>query len=160
MAAQTPDERAFRNHLEAGAFQSGVDRRRWRLISIDWSYAVIAVSAASRPNSPEEYFFRFELSNYPTSPPTAQPWNVDKNSALENDKWAAGGGRFALAFNPNWKGGSCLYLPCDRQSIEGHGDWFHQHPEMIWAADGNITQYLRIIYDLLNSKDYTGIRST
>lgn len=160
MATSTPDERVFREHLEAGPFQSSVDRGRWRLDSIDWSHAVIGVSAAQRPNAPEEYFFRFELSNYPASPPTAQPWNVQTNAALEAGKWAAGTGRLPLAFNPDWKGGSCLYLPCDRQSIEGHEAWFQQHPEMIWSPDGDITQYLRIIYDLIHSKDYTGLRSS
>ncbi len=160
METLTPDERVFREHLEAGPFQNGVDRGRWRLDSINWSHAVLAVSAATRPNAPEEFFFRFELSNYPAAPPTAQPWNVETNAALEINKWATGGGRVQLAFNPGWKGGSCLYLPCDRQSIEGHDAWIHQHPEMIWMTDGDITQYLRIIYDLINSKDYTGTPSS
>lgn len=161
MAMTTPDERVFREHLEAGPFQSGVDRGRWRLDSIEWSYAVIAVSAAPRPNAPEEYFFRFELTNYPTALPTAQPWDAKTNAPLAADKWAGGGGRVQLAFNPGWKGGTCLYLPCDRQSLDdGHQSWIHQHPEMIWSPDGDITQYLRIIYDLIHSKDYTGLRSS
>lgn len=159
MATLMPDERVFREHLEAGPFQSGVDRERWRLISVNWSYAVIAVSAAPRPDAPNEFCFRFELSNYPSLPPTAQPWNVETNAALEFSKWATGEGRVQLAFNPSWKNGICLYLPCDRQSIEGHDAWHYQHPEMIWSPAGDITQYLKIVYDLLNSKDYTGIRS-
>ncbi len=159
METLPPDERVFREHLEAGPFQSGIDRGRWRLNSIEWSHAVVAISAAPRPKAPEEFFFRFELSNYPASPPTAQPWNAQLNAALEAGKWAAGNGRLQLAFNPDWKGGSCLYLPCDRQAIEGHDAWLHQHPEMIWSPDGDITQYLRIIYDLIHSKDYTGLRS-
>lgn len=161
MAMLTPDERVFREHLEAGPFQSGVDRGRWRLISIDWSHAVIAVSAAQRPNAPEEYFFRFELTNYPAALPTAQPWDVETNAPLEANKWAGGGGRVQLAFNPGYKGGTCLYLPCDRESFDqGHQSWLHQHPEMIWMPDSDITHYLRIIYDLLHSKDYTGLRSS
>lgn len=158
MATLTPDERVFREHLEAGPFQSGVDRGRWNLVSVNWSHSVIAVSAASHLSAPDEFDFRFELTNYPAVPPTAQPWNSETNTALEIGKWATGGGRMQLAFNPGWKSGSCLYLPCDRQSIEGHEIWIQQHPEMIWSPGGDITQYLRIIYDLLNSKDYTGIR--
>lgn len=156
-----PDERIFREHLEAGPFQSGVDRGRWRLVSIDWSHTVIAVSAAARPNAPEEFFFRFELTNYPAVPPTAQPWNAEINAALEINKWAAGVGRMQPAFNPDWKSGTCLYLPCDRESFDqGHQSWLHQHPDMIWSPQGDITQYLRIIYDLLNSKDYSGLRGS
>jgi hypothetical protein len=153
------DERVFREHIERGPFQSGVDRGRWRLVSINWPYAVIAVSAATRVKAPAEYGFRFGLSGYPTSPPTAQPWDAERGSALETNRWPSGGGRIPLAFNPGWKGGQCLYLPCDRQSIEGHDVWRSLHPEMVWSPSGDITQYLRIIYDLLNSEDYTGTRS-
>ena len=35
-----------------------------------------------------------------------------------------------MAFNPGWKNGSCLYLPCDRQSIEGHANWHGEHPSL------------------------------
>jgi hypothetical protein len=35
-----------------------------------------------------------------------------------------------------------------------------QHPSMVWNPDGDITQYLRIVHDLLNSNDYTGPRCT
>jgi hypothetical protein len=49
-----PDERALRSHLEEGAFQSGVDRGYWRLLSIAWPHLLIAVRAAKRANSPAE----------------------------------------------------------------------------------------------------------
>lgn len=155
-----PDERVFRDHIEQGRFQSGEDRGRWRLISIEWPYAVIAVNAAERPQGPRDYAFRFELSDYPQTPPTAQPWDIEKKSALEHNKWPFGRSRIPLAFNPGWKGGICLYLPCDRLSIQGHDGWRTQHPSMIWSANEDITQYLRIIHDLLNSSDYTGPRSS
>jgi hypothetical protein len=158
MEEMSLDEKVFRSHLEGGAFQSGVDRSRWRLVSVDWPYAVIAVSAAERLNAPTEYAFRFELKNYPASPPTAQPWEEKQNTPLGHNCWPGGQGRIALAFNPGWKGGSCLYLPCDRYAIEGHDGWKNQHPEMIWDPAGEITQYLWIIYDLLHSEDYTGVR--
>lgn len=153
-----PDERVFRAHLEAGPFQSGVDRGRWRLLSVDWPHAVIAVQAADHPGGPPEYAFRFELSNYPQSPPTAQPWDAELGAPLAHVRWPNGRSRIPPAFNPGWKGGLCLYLPCDRLSIEGHDAWRNQHPSMIWSSAGDITQYLRIVYDLLNSGDYTGLR--
>lgn len=160
MSEIRPDERVFRDHIEQGLFQSGVDRGRWRLIAIEWPYAVIAISAAERPRGPREYVFRFELSNYPQIAPTAQPWDTGKKSCLEHNKWPFGRSRLPLAFNPGWKGGTCLYLPCDRLSIEGHDGWRTQHPFMIWSANGDITQYLRIVHELLNSSDYTGPRSS
>ena len=160
MEATTPAEKVFRAHLERGPFQSGVDRGRWRLASVTWPHSVIAVSATERVNAPSEYVFRFELGNYPVTAPSAQPWNEATNAPLERARWPGGRGRIQLAFNPDWKGGSCLYLPCDRHAIEGHDPWRAQHPDMIWNPKGDITQYLRIIHDLLNSEDYTGIRSS
>lgn len=154
------EERVFLEHIERGPFQSGVDRGRWRLVSINWPYAVIVVSAAVRANAPSEYGFRFELSGYPMSPPTAQPWDIAGGTALAHNRWPSGRGRIPLAFNPGWKNGQCLYLPCDRQAIQGHEGWITTHPEMIWSTSGDITQYLRIIYDLLNSEDYTGTRGS
>lgn len=160
MTNPKPDQKVFLEHLEAGQFQSGVDRKHWRLISVEWSYSVIAVSAASRPNAPDEYFFRFELTNYPADPPTAQPWDIEKDEPLEHKNWATGSGRIEKAFNPGWNGGIALYLPCDRLALKGHETWIQQHPSMIWSPNGDITQYLRIIYDLLHSESYSGSRSS
>jgi hypothetical protein len=154
-----PDESTFRAHLEAGPFQSGVDRGRWRLVSIGWPHAVIAVSAAERDGAPGEYAFRFELTNYPTQLPTARPWDPATDAPLAVASWPGGTDRVQYAFNPGYKGGTCLYLPCDRESFDaGHQAWRTQHPEMIWTASRDITHYLRIIHDLLRSKDYKGLR--
>lgn len=160
MDPMTPAERVFRSHLEKGPFQSGVDRGRWGLVSVNWPHSVISVSAAERAGAPSEYSFRFELSNYPAIAPTAQPWNATGNGPLDRASWPGGRGRIQHAFNPDWKGGSCLYLPCDRYAIEGHDPWRVQHSEMIWNPKGDITQYLRIIHDLLDSEDYKGLRGS
>lgn len=153
------EERVFRSHVKMGPFQSGVVRGRWQLISIDWPFAVIAVSAAPRPNAPDGYSLRFDLTNYPQSPPTAQPWDTEQNGPLEDVRRPHGKSRVPKAFRTDWKGGIALYLPCDRVALEGHAKWRNQHPEMIWDPNGDITQYLRIVHDLITSNDYTGTRS-
>jgi hypothetical protein len=153
-----PDEQVFRIHLESGPFQSGMDRQRWRLLSIDWPYVLIGISATTSTGEPSEYILRFECSNYPNTAPTAQLWDPDRGAPLDYSRWPTGRSRVPLAFNPNWKNGQCLYLPCDRLSFEGHDGWRIQHPSMIWSPARDITLYLRIVYDLLNSNDYTGPR--
>lgn len=158
--SMAPDERIFRAHLAAGPFQSGVERGRWRELSVAWPHVVIAIKATPRPNSPSEYVFRFECSDYPQTSPTAQPWDAERDAPLAHERWPGGHSRLPLAFNPSWKGGQCLYLPCDRLSIDGHDGWRSQHASMIWSPNGDITQYLRIVYDLLNSSDYAGPRGT
>jgi hypothetical protein len=154
-----PDEKVFRTHIERGPFQNGVDRQKWRLLSIDWPHVLIAISAVAREGTPSAYTFRFECSNYPQSAPTARPWDNDKNMPLEHKRWPTGRSRVPLAFNPGWNNGQCLYLPCDRLALAGHSQWPTQYPSMIWSSTSDITFYLRIIYDLLNSSDYTGTRS-
>lgn len=157
-----PDERILRAHLEAGPFQSGVARGRWRLIGIEWPHVVIAVAAAPCNGGPDEYALRFECSDYPQTPPTAQPWDPEQAVPLAPEKRPTGHpqSRVAMAFRIDWNDGRCLYLPCDRGAIVDHGGWRAQHPAMIWSPTGDITQYLRIVHELLTSSDYTGPRRT
>lgn len=159
-APMGPDERAFREDVERGPFLSGVDRGRWRLVAIDWSLADIAVAAAARPDGPAEYLLRFDLADYPQTAPTARPWDAARAGPLAAAEWPGGRSRVPLAFNPGWRGGDCLYLPCDRLSIVGHDPWRTQHPSLLWSPSGDITQYLRIVHELLNSDDYSGPRRT
>lgn len=153
------DELVFLEHIKGGPFQSGVARHRWRLISIDWPCAIIAISAAIRVNAPVEYALYFNLQNYPQSAPTARPWNTEINAPLEDEKRPHGISRVPKAFRTDWKNGMALYLPCDREAINGHDAWRTQHPAMIWDPNEGITLYLRIVHELLNSSDYTGTRS-
>ena len=158
MDALGPDEKIFRRHIEAGPFQAGVDRGRWRLVSVNWPYAVIAVRAATRANSPEEYALRFQLANYPQVSPTAQLWDVTQGAPLEHNRWPKGRSRVPAVFRTDWNNGQCLYVPCDRVAIQGHDTWRTQHPDKIWSLEGDITQYLKVVYELLNDEDYTGSR--
>lgn len=147
-------ERAFRTHINKGPFLNGVTRGKWRLIDISWPYAFIAVSAAKRDNGPEEFIIRFELSNYPTEPPTADLWDMEKLSKLDASMRPCGEARVSKAFRADR---SSLYLPCDRLEISSHPEWRDKHPSMLWSPDGDITQYLRIIHELLISIDYSGV---
>lgn len=160
MTTRKPDQLTFEADLEGGAFLSGVDRGRWRLVSVDWPNAVIAVSAAQRDEAPVEYYFRFNLLNYRADPPTAQPWDVERNQDLSFDRWPSGGPRLKAAFNPGWQGGAAIYIPCDRLAIAGHDQWPRLYPHMIWSPLRDITQYLQIVHELLNSTDYTGTRGS
>ncbi len=155
-----PDERAFRDHVEGAAFRSGVARGRWRLVDVHWPHAIFAVSAVPREGAPDEYGFRFNLAGYPQQAPTAQPWDLDRGAPLAHSDWPGGGAqsRVALAFNPGWKGGQALYLPCDREALPGHSAWLTLHPDLLWTPDKTITFFLQIIYDLLHSSGYRGTR--
>jgi len=150
-----PDERALRLHLESGRFLSAGAAGRWRLVALDYPYVFIGVVARDEV----EYVLRCECRDYPRTPATAQLWDMEANKPLPTARWPAGQGRVALAFNPGWKNGTCLYLPCDRLSIEGHDQWKTDHPSLLWDPDKGLCKYLGIVHELLNSKDYGGRRA-
>lgn len=145
-----PDERMLRLHLESGRFRSGVAAGRWRLVLLNWPHVVIGI----RARDAAEFGFRFHCTDYPQTAVTAQPWDLDANAPLPGNRWPKGGGRIERAFNPGWKNATCLYLPCDKQAIEGHDNWRHEHPALLWDPQKGLCKYLGIIHELLNSGDY------
>lgn len=152
----TPDERAFRAHLEGAPFRAGVTDGRWWLIQISWPIVFIAVRAAHRESSPDAFILRFDLTNYPASGPTAAPWDV-VTAALMGDAGRPKGERVGMAFRTNWEGGRALYVACDRVAFAGHEGWAAQHRQWIWNDTKDITHYLRLVSELLTDEDYRGV---
>lgn len=150
-----PAEAALRADLGKGRFVSGERAGRWRLVRIAWPHVVVTVTAADGV----AYGLRFECSDYPRTPVTAQPWDVEADAPLAAGLWPRGVARIPLAFNPDWRGGSCLYLPCDRFSIEGHENWRSEHPALLWEPARGLCKYLGIVHQMLNSADYGGRRA-
>ncbi len=147
----TPDERALQADLAKPRFHLGQAEGRWRLHGVTWPYAFIAVAAKDR----REYVLRFNCIGYPQNPPTAGPWDIAKNAVLAFDQWPTShGGRLAAVFHKEWKNGSALYLPCDRESIVGHDNWRTEMPSKIWRPNDGIVQYLELVHELLNCSDY------
>lgn len=146
-----PDERAFRADVAKAAFRLGQAEGRWHLIDVTWPYALIAVTAKDG----RQYVLRFNASGYPQTPPTAGPWDSERGAVLAFDRWPRGGGRIGAVFNPGWKVGTALYLPCDRESIAGHDHWRAQMPSKIWRQADGIVQYLELVHELLHSRDYS-----
>lgn len=146
-----PDERAFRADADRPPFKLAEAEGRWRLQRINWPHAFISVQA----RDDRMFNLRFELSGYPDAPPTATLWAADGNAPLAHHLWPRSqGGRVGAVFRTDWKGGSALYLPCDREAIQGHDHWRTEMPSKIWRPAAGIVQYLELVHDLLNSRDY------
>jgi len=160
LPVKSPSEALLKMDLEAPAFRCGEIEERWRLITTVWPHATIAVTAAPRPNAPTEYEFRFECSGYRQTPATGQPWDTGTNMPLPADRWPTGRAIVPSIFRPEWKNGTCIYLPCDRLSIEGHPNWLSDHPAQLWDTTRGIVCYLEQLHELLTSNDYTGTRRT
>ena len=147
-----PDERAFLADLARGAFRLGVAEHKWRLDDLKWPHAYIA----ARARDGRWFTLRFECTNYPVGLPTACLWDRERAARLAVELWPKSrGGRVAAVFNPSWKNGNALYLPCDREAIAGHDAWLTTLPELIWRPADGIVQYLETVYELLNSFDYS-----
>jgi len=149
-------ELLFREDLDGAPFNAGVDRGRWRARSFALPYAVIEIAAAPRPNSPAWFAFRFDIENYPQAP-SAQPWDVALGCPLPTSRWPGGSERIQRVFNRAWRA-DALYLPMDALALEGHDAWLTQHACHVWDPGKDITQYLRLVHDLLNEEGYTGVR--
>ena len=148
---KAPDERAFRADIERPAFLLGQIEGRWELVSLEWPIAIIDLAARDGLR----YALRFDLSGFPEAPPTARPWDAQRNTALAFDRWPRSlGGRLGTVFRPEWKSGTALYLPCDREAIAGHDNWRTEMPSKIWRPSVGIVHYLELVHELLNCSDY------
>ena len=135
-------------HLRGGAFQIGETKRRWRCVKLVSPIVFIQVWAGDGCS----FTLRFDCTGYPEQPPTATLWDTVNDRQLAAELWPKGG-RVSQVFNPAWKSGTALYLPCDRQSIEGHGNWFSEFPWLIWNPAKGIVQYVQAVSEVLQSNE-------
>ena len=159
IAPLPPDQLLLERDLAAPEFRCGEVEGRWRHVATPLAACHRGRLRSERPNSPKEFGFRFECSGYRTKPVTAQPWNLEADVPLPLSRWPAGSSVVASVFRPEWKQGQCLYLPCDRLSIEGHDNWRNEHPSRLWQPARGIICYLEQIYELLNQGAYSGVVS-
>lgn len=141
-------EEALQEHLRSGKFLSGQVRGRWALLQVTWPTVQVTVKARDG----RDVCLRFECSGYPDRPPTAMPWDPDQGCTLPFERWPRGG-RVGQVFRPDWKNGRALYLPCDRESIDGHPNWYSEYPSLIWQPAAGLSQYLEVVSETLQSNE-------
>lgn len=143
-----PELQALDAHLAHGRFKAGASRGRWRLVTLVWPHAFIEVfDRRGRPTC-----IRFDCSGYPARPPQGTPWDPSAQQQLPGNLWPRGG-RVSQVFNPGWKGGTALYIPCDRESIVGHDNWYAELPHLIWNPARGLVQYVEAIHEVLQSNE-------
>lgn len=135
-------------HLKSGRFLAGVASGRWRVVGSQFPHLFIEITARDG----RKVTLRFTCADYPAQPPTAAPWDMGSNGLLAAAKWPKGG-RVTQVFNPGWKGGTALYIPCDRQSIEGHPNWHNEYPWLIWQPAKGLIQYIEAVFEILQSNE-------
>lgn len=143
-----PDERALRAHLESPRFQVGVDDASWEVMSVDWPIVVIALARPAQSGG--RLGLRFDLAGYPSAAPTATPWHLGENRALQPAEMP-NGPQASMVFRSDWNGGRALYAPWDRVALSSHADWSTKHPTTAWTSDRDLTFYLRNVLSLLTA---------
>lgn len=164
-----PDQRAVRDHLRGGRFCSGVADGRWRLVHevgpevgvetlVGWPFVVVAVSAATRPNSPTEFAIRFDLNDYPNQAPTGGIWDVDADVSLAADRRPKGEDIAQLFRTDGWTGGAtAMYAPWDRLGLQTHPEWAQNYPQYAWNPGRELTFILENVHARLTSDEYLGV---
>jgi hypothetical protein len=152
-----PDERKVRADLAGGGFRAGEVARRWRLVDITWPHVTIAIAAAARPNSPDEFALRFECNGYPNTAPTGGIWAVDTETSLAAAQRPKGVRAEQLFRTDGWHGGAtAMYAAWDRAGLQAHPEWAQTYPRLAWNATRTLTFILDNVHEVLNSDDYLG----
>jgi hypothetical protein len=159
ISAPSPDHLLLEQDLATPEIRCGEIEERWRHIRTSCPHVFFAVSAPQRPNGPKEFGFRFEYTGYRQTPVTAQLWDLEADAPLPHAKWPTGTYVVPSVFRKDWQQGNCLYIPCDRISIQGHTAWLNDHPSRLWQPARGIICYLEQLYELFNQGDYTGLVS-
>ena len=153
-----PDESLFKAHLEEAPFQSGADAGRWGLHGeakdFVWPNPILWVAAGTAIVPTGKLYLKFTADGYSALAPTACPWNVEKNSRLENTLWPKLSGKFAKVFRHDWQIKDALYAPCDRLAMLNHDQWKQQFPFWWWQSHFTIVKYLGFIHLCLNPLPY------
>lgn len=152
------DQTSFNQDAHTDKFKAGIARNHWHIIFEDhaWPIVVIWISAASRPNAPDGFYFRCDFAGYPQQPPTARLWDQDNNSPLDQSFYPKGA-QVSEVFRHDWNNGEAIYAPFDRQALAAHPEWVNSYPQHAWHGQRTLLWYCNTLWTFLNSEDYRGI---
>lgn len=143
------DHAILLEHIEQAPFVMGEMNGRWKLRSITWPFVFVDVCARDG----RWFTLRLQCDGYPGMP-TGAFWDPIGETWLPTHRWPRTGLRFGSALRTDWQGGTALYIPCDRKSIAGHGQWLQLYPAWAWDPNIGIARYLEIVWVMLNGDDY------
>jgi len=153
------NETIFRKHLQRSRFQAGIDKRLWRLVSISWPHAVIALRV-ERKDFITEQCIRLRLDGYPAAAPTLELWDQECQRVIPCWEWPTWFTEFVTGAYPNLL--SLDPLPCSTEVLElsvSIAERRKQNIGLCWNPDFDITQCLAPLinhflnHDLLRRKD-------
>lgn len=147
-----PDENRLRNDFIAAGFQIGEARGKWSLVTVEFPFVYVRISAPTRTEGPPAFLLRLNCVDYPASAPTAQLWDGRSDAPLPLAQRPHGCQAVLTAFS-EWQ--PCLYHPIDRLARQ---HWPGQFEELAWHPDSDITHFLEAVHALIHDPEY--VRST
>lgn len=134
-------ERLLQRHLTAERFQAGISRRLWRLVQVEWPYAVFAIGSTPSTTT-HEVGLRLKLEKYPVAPPLVQLWDLAALCAIDALHWPEPFIRFASQSYPEFidleAGPCCPALLRISIHVARQG----RHPARPKLFNGDLTQLL------------------
>ena len=146
------DKAAILAYFKTATFLSGEENGRWGLLAVDWPAVYIDLQARDG----QKFTLRLTCDGYPAQAPTGAFWDYQQMTYLPATRWPRAGVHRGQALKADWQGGTALYIPCDRQSINGHDQWRQLYPAWLWDQTVGLTRYLNVVSELLNGDDYVG----
>ncbi len=143
-----PAETAVDADLSSARFRAGVLRRQWRKVSYSFPALIMAVAAVEPDGTACEFFFRFDLTEFPGTAPAVQIWDIAASSLLAANLRPKGSPRVVEAFKP-W-GSDTVYRPWERAS-GAHNNWSQTYPTLAWHPKRDLTFILEDLHGLLAS---------
>lgn len=158
----SPDIKQFIRHQSDAGYFNGVVSGKWDIYSSDWASSpepcvIIWIAASERLNSPEKFYFRFLIKNYPATAPDICIWDVEANEPLSAIRRPKGINNVQMLFRSDWNNGLHLYAPYEREGLRTHPDWLNKYLDMCWKVSDTIYKPLNDLWFNLNSNEYYGI---
>lgn len=165
---QTPDQALFEEDLASVEFRSSAAKGKWGLPAPDfaglltWPKRLLWISAAPRPNAPDQFYVALDLQGYRADPPTGTFGDPQTNGMLPVGKRPKGkeNSRVATVFRTDWNNGTAFYHPYDRVAAAGHKAAWEKGGQSDtrrwWTSQHTIVDWLEEFYALLNCGDYIG----
>jgi hypothetical protein len=151
LAAQSLAANAVTVDLNSARFRAGVKQGRWHVVSQNFPLLYVAVSATEPGGAKSEYFFQFELTNFPGQAPEVYIWDVAENCLLPVAKRPKGPPRTVEAFK-DW-GSKTVYRPWERRAA-AHNNWVSTYQKFLWHPKRDLAFAMEDLHDVLNLNAY------
>jgi hypothetical protein len=107
-----PAQTQVESDLDDNDFRAGVAAGRWRVIGFNFPRLDFAIMGTEPDGSQKEYFFKAELSNYPSQAPMVRIWDLKTDTPLDVTQRPTGNQRIMISFQ-KWASDT-VYRPWER----------------------------------------------